>query len=366
MSRSEYRGSARMRVVGTMMVRDEVDIVAAMVEHHLAQGLDHLIVTDNASVDGTREVLEEYAAQGVIELHHDPVHRKQQHSVVTAMARRARTHFAADWVVNADADEFFVPVDKRLTLRDALEEIPVGLFAFTAEVHNMVGPPAERGAGIGRLHWRDRRSVAELNRVGIHAQPTPNALHRGDSEVVVAQGNHFVSLPSRGQPAPELEIEVYHLPWRSWSQLERKVLNAGLGYAASPDLRPSKNHHGMADYRRYLQGRLRYAYLLRTPRIEDLESGEVASFERDNWLDSHLRALTGRAVLPHQLARCLADEARDLIGPVEHADGAHLGSLFHGLEQENLALGARLAAWERRVHAMNGQIRNLKRDTRRR
>ncbi len=355
-----------MRVVGTMMVRDEVDIVAAMVEHHLAQGLDHLIVTDNASVDGTREILEEYAAQGVIELHHDPVHRKQQHSVVTAMARRARTHFAADWVVNADADEFFVPVDKRLTLRDALEEIPVGLFAFTAEVHNMVGPPAERGAGIGRLHWRDRRSVAELNRVGIHAQPTPNALHRGDSEVVVAQGNHFVSLPSRGQPAPELEIEVYHLPWRSWTQLERKVLNAGLGYAASPDLRPSENHHGMADYRRYLQGRLRYAYLLRTPRIEDLEGGEVASFERDTWLDSHLRALTGRAVLSHQLARCLADEARDLIGPVEHAEGAHLGSLFHGLEQENLALGARLAAWERRVHAMNGQIRNLKRDTRRR
>jgi hypothetical protein len=76
------------------------------VEHHAAQGADLIIATDNGSFDGTTEVLKAHADLGIVELHHDPVHRKQQHVLVTNMARRARSEYAADWVINADADEF--------------------------------------------------------------------------------------------------------------------------------------------------------------------------------------------------------------------------------------------------------------------
>ena len=148
-----------MKFVVTVMVRDEVDIIAAMVEHHLAQGADLIIATDNGSVDGTTEVLQRYADLGVLELHHDPVFRKQQHAVVTGMARRASTEYGADWVINADADEFWVPCDSRLTLRSALEAIPLSLAAFTVPVTNLVGPPAMRGSGVDRLLWRDRRTT---------------------------------------------------------------------------------------------------------------------------------------------------------------------------------------------------------------
>ena len=55
---------APVRFVVTLMVRDEVDIIAAFVEHHLAQGADLIIVTDNGSVDGTTEVLQRYADLG--------------------------------------------------------------------------------------------------------------------------------------------------------------------------------------------------------------------------------------------------------------------------------------------------------------
>ena len=254
-----------MKLVMTVMVRDEIDIIAAMLEHHLAQGVDLIIATDNGSVDGTAEVLQRYADLGVLELHHDPVFRKQQHAVVTGMARWASTEHGADWVLNADADEFWVPVDKALTLHRALEGIPLALNAFTAPVTNLVGPPAMRGSGIDRLLWRDHRSQVQLNDVGIFAQPTSDAVHRGDPNVVVAQGNHFVSLESTGQPDPAYALEVLHLPWRSWSQLEQKVVHAGRAYEANPNLKPSKNHHGMADYRRYQAGRLEYAFLLRQP-----------------------------------------------------------------------------------------------------
>src|SRR6476620_2790832 len=145
------------------MVRDEADIIAAFVEHHLAQGADLIIATDNGSVDGTTEVLQKYADLGVLELHHDPVSRKQQHAVVTGMARRAATEYHADWVINADADEFFVARDPRLTLRSALEGIPTALAAFTVPVTNLVGPPAMRGSGVDRLLWRDVRTPDQLH-----------------------------------------------------------------------------------------------------------------------------------------------------------------------------------------------------------
>lgn len=300
------------------MVRDEADVVAAMVEHHLAQGVDLLVVTDNGSVDGTTEVLEAYAATGRVELHHDPVHRKQQGEVVTAMARRARTRFRADWVLNLDADEFWVPADRRLTIRDALEATPLHLNAFTVPVVNLVGPPGDSGIGLSRLLWRDLRSDARLQEVGIHAQPTPNAVHRGESDIVVRQGNHFTSMPSNGQPDPAVSLEVLHLPWRSWQQLERKTVNAGRAYEASPDLRPSPNHHGMADYRRWQAGELRAAYHARSPGPAELERGEREGwFVRDPWLRDHLHALVDAALLPDVLARALADDGDDPVDPVD-------------------------------------------------
>ena len=324
-----------MKLVMTVMVRDEIDVIAAMVEHHLAQGVDLIIATDNGSVDGTAEVLQRYADLGVLELHHDPVFRKQQHAVVTGMARRASTEHGADWVLNADADEFWVPVDKALTLHRALEGIPLALNAFTAPVTNLVGPPAMRGSGIDRLLWRDHRSQVQLNDVGIFAQPTSDAVHRGDPNVVVAQGNHFVSLESTGQPDPAYALEVLHLPWRSWSQLEQKVVHAGRAYEANPNLKPSKNHHGMADYRRYQAGRLDYAFLLRQPLERDLVAGEADGvFARDTWLRDELHALADRAWIPELLAPCLDASTDEPFDPGEHERDAEIGRLFVALERE--------------------------------
>jgi hypothetical protein len=324
-----------VKLVLTVMVRDEVDIIAAMVEHHLAQGADLIIATDNGSVDGTTDVLQQYADRGVLELHHDPVFRKQQHAVVTGMARRASTEFGADWVINADADEFWVPCDRSLTLRSALEAIPLSLNAFTVPVTNLVGPPAMRGSGVDRLVWRDLRTPEQLRSVGIFAQPTDDVVHRGDPDVKVAQGNHFVSLESTGEPDAAHALEVLHLPWRSWSQFEQKVVNTGRAYEANPTLRPSRNHHGMADYRRHLAGRLTYAFLVRQPLERDLSGAEPpGAFVYDPWLRDHLHGLVDRALLPDQLRRCLDSSADEPIDPGEHERAATVGSLFIALERE--------------------------------
>lgn len=257
----------------TLMVRDEADVIGPMLSHHLAQGIDKIIVTDNGSIDGTLEILRDFSDRGLIDLREDPVHRKQQHSVVTAMARDAFRLYGADWVLNADADEFWMPVDRSLSLREALELHPKSLQSFVVPVVDMIGSPAASGSGLQRLIYRDLRTNAALNTVGLHAHSTPDTVHIGVPDIEIAQGNHFVSLAGNGVEPPNALIEVLHFPWRSWQQFERKVRSAGLGYENNPDLNPSPNHHGMQEYRRYKLGSLQSFYILRHPTPEEFAVG---------------------------------------------------------------------------------------------
>ena len=51
--------ATRVWVVGT--TRNEADIIATMVRHHLSQGVDGLLLLDNGSTDGTQDVLADLA-----------------------------------------------------------------------------------------------------------------------------------------------------------------------------------------------------------------------------------------------------------------------------------------------------------------
>ncbi len=256
----------------TMMVRDEADIVGTMIEHHLAQGIDLFLVTDNGSVDGTREILEAFAADGRIELAHDPRHLKQQHAVVTQMSREAARRGAV-WVLNADADEFWVSKTPGRTIKDELATIDPAIGAFEVPVIDMTGAGADAGTGLQRLIYRDHRPDELLHELGIHAHATPDVAFVAREDVEVAQGNHFVNIEPHGSLAEGQGLEVYHFPWRSLAQFARKVENAGRAYEASPHLRPSANHHGMRDYRRFQDGLLRTSYIARHPSAEELAEG---------------------------------------------------------------------------------------------
>ena len=315
-----------MRLIMTAMVRDEADIIASMLDHHLEQGVDHFVVTDNGSVDGTREILEDYASRGVVDLRHDPIHRKQQGATVTAMAREAYSTHGATWVINADADEFWMPEDRRRRLRDAFESIPTTLGAFIVPVIDMTGAPATAGTGLSRLRYRDLRPMKEMTRIGLHAHSTPNSVHIGSASVEVAQGNHYVNIESRGEPDAADRIEVLHLPWRSWSQYRRKVENAGRAYENNSGLTPSPNHHGMRDWRHLEEGVLRALYLARHPDASELAAGVLEGYfkedriliHRPDGIDDNLvppeehreLAFLGRAVIRRDTT--IADSARAL------------------------------------------------------
>ena len=82
----------------TLLVRDEADVVDAQLAFHLRAGVDHVIATDNASSDGTTEVLERYERAGHVTLIREPANDMRQAEWVTRMARLAATELDAGWV----------------------------------------------------------------------------------------------------------------------------------------------------------------------------------------------------------------------------------------------------------------------------
>src|SRR5207247_10873832 len=109
-ARPQLGGSA-MKLVVTVLARDEADVIDAQVAYHLSAGADFVIATDNNSRDGTTEILERYADQGRAHLIREPAEGLRQGAWVTRMARLAATEFGTGWVINTGADAFWWPRD---------------------------------------------------------------------------------------------------------------------------------------------------------------------------------------------------------------------------------------------------------------
>lgn len=293
-----------MRLVLTLLVRDEADVVAPMIEHHLAAGVDFIIATDNGSVDGTTDILAAYRDAGVLELHHEPEHTYEQARWVTRMARRAATGHGADWVINADADEFWWPRDVP-SLAQTLSVLPARYGRVQAPRENLVAAPWRRGAWPERLILRDLLSLHERGgRIG------SKVCHRADPEITVAQGNHALTGTTLGAVWPGSPITVLHAPDRSYRQYANKIQVGGSSLAANPDLDPEFGWHWRAEYRRLQDGTLEQTWhdrqLSGAEVRHQLGEGRLVT---DRRLSRRLRHLLRRAVRPDLLRAVLTDDA---------------------------------------------------------
>src|SRR5205807_478130 len=114
--------SEPMKLVMTLLARDEADIVDAQVAFHLNAGVDYVIATDHRSTDGTTAILERYARAGYLRLLREEDVEYREVEWRTRMARLAASELGADWVINSDADEFWWP--RGTDLKEVLTSIP--------------------------------------------------------------------------------------------------------------------------------------------------------------------------------------------------------------------------------------------------
>ncbi|WP_198042741.1 MULTISPECIES: glycosyltransferase family 2 protein [Actinoalloteichus] len=293
----------------TLLVRDEVDVVAATIEHHFDAGVDLIVATDNGSVDGTVEVLEAYRDLGMLELHHEPTQDYEQGRWVTRMARRAAEAHGADWVINCDADEFFWPdgaaTVERGALASAFAEVEPQAGLLPVRPDNLVADPDATGPWLDRLILRDTTSLADLG----HGDPA-KVCHRGDPEVTVDQGNHGASGPNLGPKAQHRPLSLLHVPDRGYEQYCRKIINGGSSYNTNQRLSPYAGFHWRQDYAAFQAGRLAEIYAGRqrdrATVDADLATGLLVS---DTRLRDRLTALMDTALIPQALDAVLRGDS---------------------------------------------------------
>jgi glycosyltransferase involved in cell wall biosynthesis len=197
------------------MVKDEADIVASTVGHMLTQ-VDRVLVADNGSTDGTRDILDGLACQ-VID---DPDPAYYQSDKMTRLAQLAREE-GAEWVVCFDADEVWVSPFGRIA--DVLNDVPEEWLVCAATLYDHVATGHDIDHPDPTVRMKNRR-------------PTPAGLPkvaaRTASDLVIEQGNHGAHYTHRPAFLPG-RLTVHHYPYRSREQFVRKVRNGAAAYAAT-------------------------------------------------------------------------------------------------------------------------------------
>jgi len=209
-----------MKVVLTVLARDEADVIDAQLAFHLNAGVDFVIATDNASQDGTTEILEAYAREGCLHLIREPAEGLRQGEWVTRMAQLAARQFGADWVINSDADEFWWP--RGSSLRDVLAAVPEQYGVVHAFWRSFAPRPDDGVFFVERMTARVS-SAAPINDPRSFYRPVTKVAHRADPDVIVGRGNHDLVHSDLRPLTTWHPLEVLHFPLRSRAQWSRKV-----------------------------------------------------------------------------------------------------------------------------------------------
>ncbi len=336
-----------MKLIMTLVVRDEADIIKANIEYHLAQGVDFVIVTDHGSKDGTSEILQEYERMGVAKVIHDDREGHHQSDRVTRMVEIARVRHDADWVINNDADEFWWPLVG--SLRDVFASMP-SRFGQISVARRNFRPLADGDESAPFYSGLVYREESSSNLAGGPLEL--KVAHRPLPGIVVAPGNHSVS-PEDLHAAPATEVlEVFHFPMRGYEQFERKVIKTGHGYELVADREPRVGCDQLALLELQKEGKLRDYYDGLALDSDALQRGlQMGTLVLDRRLEEFMRDL--RPGEPHR-TRADAPYARALLSRTMDA----LSDLEQDREQiARLQTENELAAG--RIDRLQGQIGEL-------
>lgn len=208
-----------MSTCAIMIVKDEADIIGYTVDHLLEQ-VDYVLIADNDSTDGTREILQERVGDN-LQWVDDPEVGYFQSRKTSELANHALLR-GFEFVVPCDADEFWYAPDGR-RVADYLAGVSPDVAFIKAHLYNHIPSafdPLNEPSPFSRIGWRQREHGA-----------LPKVACRALFGLEIHMGNHSAWAPGTGMTVGGLVIR--HYSWRSEEQYLRKIRNGERAYAAT-------------------------------------------------------------------------------------------------------------------------------------
>lgn len=190
----------KIKIIATILAKNEEDIIASTIEHHLKQGVYKIIFTDNGSTDQTKNIVSKYPE--VVEIIDETGEDHNQSVWVTRMAQIA-CKLNPDWIVHLDADEHWMGLMK---LADIKEKV--------AGCERMyLHPPVD-----WKFDINDSRFYLDFDHLPIPQEC--KIAHRPDPNIIIGHGNHNVL--TKHDIKYTKDIWRHHYPIRSFNQWKRK------------------------------------------------------------------------------------------------------------------------------------------------
>ncbi len=248
------RDYTKPKLIMTLLVKNEEELLEKNLIFHKAMGVDGFIITDNNSTDSTPQIIREYIDKGwILESIEEHATNYQQKAWVDRMIRLAKDKYHADWIINADADEFWhSPTGD---LRSEMQSR--GANTLLCKVVNFC-PDEELP------FWRWSEVVTpvsdiekyDLSRHSIYSKSMTKVAHSAIGYIRISMGNHKVTmLPSRKQKS---EITVFHYNIRSKAQFLEKMINGGQQFVNNKKKRVAR--HWRYYYELHKAGKLEREY----------------------------------------------------------------------------------------------------------
>lgn len=228
-----------MKIAACLGVKDEVELILPCIAHLRTIGVDHVIVSDGGSTDGTVEAVRPLVGPDLDlvffdDRNTDPDHEDRATANIIRLGRAA----GADWMIFCDADEFPLPASGRLQLVEGLDDLDV----LYLPRHNV--PLLEMGVAMDvppdlaalnqiLLYAPNAARAETMTRVRkdpdlpwISGVPVPKILVNLATVDTTGEGHHVASAASGvTRSATASDLVVAHLPFTTEARFARKVAN---------------------------------------------------------------------------------------------------------------------------------------------
>lgn len=243
----------------TILVKNEADIIEANIRTHANLGVDAFVVMDNNSDDGTREILATLQKEFELIII-DEKGNYQQAKWMKRLANIAKKELNADWIINNDADEFWIPQNRK----SLKENLAFKGSVLTVNRYNMIlDEDCHSGDFFASTHYvknpvsyskqtlLDNENISlVLTKIGPKTIVNPNGLVeiRGGNHKAWHIANTYEYLFKKYDRISKFDdIIVFHYQFRSYKQFEKNIKNRKI-------LLASKKHIRMgAHYRRWVK-----------------------------------------------------------------------------------------------------------------